>query len=263
MPQQEEVAINTSHKTMENLSVAFQTAYRQIEDNSIKFAFDINQIDSLLNLNAHGSHCIIGQQKYSEILIHRFCVHSMLPKRHGGLAPDYSKIISVDAGNCTDVYQFVDFARQYGLEVKKVLQDMVVSRVFRIYQLSDLILHELPKIVDRLSSTNKIIVINGLLHLFLSDPHIDKIDAKNLIKEISSSLRKLSEDRLVIVSFVHCNVEYNHALLPVFNKPIEIIEDADNHRLLQTNVYNRSFNRKVLSHSAALRNEDLTLVPTR
>jgi hypothetical protein len=86
MPQQEEVAINTSHKTMENLSVAFQTAYRQIEDNSIKFAFDINQIDSLLNLNAHGSLCIIGQQKYSEILIHRFCVHSMLPKRHGGLA---------------------------------------------------------------------------------------------------------------------------------------------------------------------------------
>jgi hypothetical protein len=155
MPQQEEVAINTSHKTMENLSVAFQTAYRQIEDNSIKFAFDINQIDSLLNLNAHGSLCIIGEQKYTEILIHRFCVHSMLPKRHGGLAPDYSKIISVDAGNCTDVYQFVDFARQYGLEVKKVLQDMVVSRVFRIYQLSDLILHELPKIVDRLSSNKQ------------------------------------------------------------------------------------------------------------
>ena len=86
---------------------------------------------------------------------------------------------------------------------------------------------------------------------------------QKISKEISSSLRKLSEDRLVIVSFVHCNVEYNHAFLPVFNKRIEITEDIDNHRLLQTNVYNRSFNRKVLSHSAALRNEDLTLVPTR
>ena len=86
---------------------------------------------------------------------------------------------------------------------------------------------------------------------------------QKISKEISSSLRKLSEDRLVIVSFVHCNVENNHALLPVFNKRIEIIEDADNLRLLQTNVYNRSFNRKVLSHSAALRNEDITLVPTR
>lgn len=140
---------------------------------------------------------------------------------------------------------------------------MVVSRVFTIYQLADLIVHELPKIVDRLSSTNKIIVVNSLLRLFLSDPHIDKTDAKNLIKEITSSLRKLSKDRLVIVSFVHCNVEYNQALLPVFNKRIEITEDTDNHRLLQTDIYNRPFKRKVLSHSAALRKEDLTLVPSR
>ena len=80
LPQQEEVAIDASHKTMENLSIAFQTAYRQIKENSIKFAFDINQIDSLLNLNARGSLCIIGQQKYTELLIDRFCVHSMLPK---------------------------------------------------------------------------------------------------------------------------------------------------------------------------------------
>jgi hypothetical protein len=261
--QQEEVAIKTSHKTMEDLSVAFQTAYRQIKDNSIKFAFDINQIDSHLNLNAHGSLCLIGQPKYTELLIDRFCAYSMLPKRHGGLAPEYSKIISVDAGNCTDVYQFVEFARQYGLDVKRVLQNMVVSRVFTIYQLADLVVHELPKIVDRLSSTIKIIVVNGLLRLFLSDPHIDKKDAKNLIKEISSSLRKLSKDRFVIVSFAHCNVEYNQALLPVFNKSIEITEDTDNHRLLQTHVYDQPFKRKVLSHSAALRKEDLTLVPSR
>lgn len=67
----------------------------------------------------------------------------------------------------------------------------------------------------------------------------------------------------MIVSFGHCNVEYNHALLPVFDKRIEITEDADNHRLLQTNVYNRSITRKILSHSAELRKEDVTLVPTR
>ena len=98
---------------------------------------------------------------------------------------------------------------------------------------------------------------------FYLNPHIDKIDAKNLIKEISSSLRKLSEDKLMIVSFGHCNVEYNHELLPVFDKRIEITEDADNHRLLLTNVYNRSITRKVLSHSAELRKENVTLVPTR
>ena len=59
----------------------------------------------------------------------------MLPKRYGGMGSDYSKPIAIDAGNCSNVYQFVYFARQYGLEVKKVLQSIVVSRVFTIYQL--------------------------------------------------------------------------------------------------------------------------------
>src|ERR687896_404623 len=46
--------------------------------------------------------CIKGEQKYAQLLIDRLCVHSMLPKRHGGIE-DYLKIISIDAGNCTDV----------------------------------------------------------------------------------------------------------------------------------------------------------------
>ena len=37
----------------------------------------------------------------------------------------------------------------------------------------------------------------------------------------------------------------------------------DNHRLLQTDVYNRSFKRKDLPQNAALRKEELMLVPSR
>ena len=43
-------------------SVEFRTAFHQIEDSSVKFTFDIEKIDSLLNLNAYGSLCIIGEQ---------------------------------------------------------------------------------------------------------------------------------------------------------------------------------------------------------
>jgi len=117
-------------------SVEFRTAFLQIKDSSVKFAFDIDKIDSLVNLKASGSLCIIGKQKYTQILINRLCVHSLLPKRHGSIigGPDYSKIIAIDAGNCTDVYQFVDFARQYGLEVKKVLKNIVVSRYLLTFE---------------------------------------------------------------------------------------------------------------------------------
>src|SRR5919106_6615428 len=216
---QQQGAHDTSHKTIEKISVNFQTAHRQIEASNIKLAFDIDRLDSLFNLNTHGSLCIKGEQKYAQLLIDRLCVHSMLPKRHGGIGEDYLKIISIDAGNCTDVYQFVNFARQYGLEAKGVLQNIIVSRVFTIHQLAHLIIYELPKIIEQLSSDKKnnfIIVVYDFLAMFMSDPHIDKADAKQLIKEIASWIRKLSEDRFVIVSFAHCHSQYEASVLPAF-----------------------------------------------
>jgi hypothetical protein len=232
----------------------------------------IEKIDSLLNLNAYGSLCIIGEQKYTQLLIDRLCVHSLLPKRHGGIGGlNYSKIIAIDAGNCTDVYQFVDFARQYGLEVKKVLQSVIVSRVFTIYQLAHLIIYELPKIIEQFSSTSMItIVIYGLLHLFVSDPHTDKVDAKNLTKEIASSLRKMSKDRFIIVSFAHCNTEYEKLLLPAFDKCIEITNNnIDNGKILQIDINNHNNHpmdrRKGFRYGKSMRlsMREILLVPPR
>ena len=263
LSQSQQISSDPTPKLVEHLSVDFQTAYRQIQDLNNRFAFDIEKIDSILDLGATGTLCIVGEQKYTQILIDRLCVHSMLPRRYGGIGSDYSKTICIDAGNCSNVYQHVDLARQYGLEVKKVLQRIVVSRAFTIYQLADLIIHELPKIIQELSPRNKLIVVYDLLHLFVFDPHIDKADAKYLIKEISSSLRRLSKDRFVIVSFAHRNNEYEKSLLPVFDKRIEITNDVDNRSLLRMKVYNQSFKGKEQSSCAALRKEILTLMPAR
>ena len=150
-------ASQTSHRPFEDLSIEFQTAFQQIEESNTRLTFDIKKIDSLLTLNScKGSLCIIGEQKYAQLLIDRLCVRSLLPRRHGGIEQGYTKIIAIDAGNCTNVYQFVEFARQYGLEVNKALQNIVVSRVSTIYQLAHLIVQELPKIIQRFSSRNKI-----------------------------------------------------------------------------------------------------------
>lgn len=130
------VPSDATPKLVEHLSVDFQTACRQIQDLNTRFAFDIKKIDSLLGLQSTGTLCIVGEQKYTQILIDRLCVHSVLPRRYGGIGSDYSKTIAIDAGNCSNIYQFVDFARQYGLEVKKALQNIVGSRVFTIYQLA-------------------------------------------------------------------------------------------------------------------------------
>jgi hypothetical protein len=50
MPKQAAVVNNATSK-----SVEFRTASHQIEDSNVKFTFDIEKIDLLLNLNAHGS----------------------------------------------------------------------------------------------------------------------------------------------------------------------------------------------------------------
>lgn len=215
------------------------TDYRQVESNAVKLGFDIERLDSLLNLSSHGSLCIIGNYKYAQLLIDRLCVHSMLPKRHGGVGEGYPKVIAIDAGNCSDVYQIVNFARQYGLEIKKVLQNIIVSRVFTIYQLAHLVNDELPKIIERLSTDRKnyVIVIYGLLHMFASDPHIDKADAKQLIKEIAASIRKISENRFVVISTTHCNREYERTLFPVFDNVIRITTDTENSKVLNVNIH--------------------------
>jgi hypothetical protein len=257
LSQSQQVLGDLTLKSVEPQSVYFQTAYRQIQELSFRFAFNRKKIDSFLDLDGSGTLCIVGEQKHTQILIDRLCIHSMLPRRYGGIGSDYSKAIAIDAGNCSNVYQFVDFARQYGLEIKKVLQSIFVSRVFTIYQLSDLIIHELPKIIQELSPRNKLIVVYGLLHLFVFESHIDKEDAKQLIKEISKSLRKLSKDRLVVVSFARCNNEYEKSLLSVFDKRIEMTKDVEDFRMLRLKVYNK---RKEFS-CATLRKETLTLMP--
>jgi hypothetical protein len=249
-----------------NLSIEFQTAYQRL---STKLGFDIKRIDSLLNLDTHGSICIVGDQRYTQLLIDRLCVHTLLPRRYGGIGQDYSKIIVIDAGNCTDVYQYVDFCRQYGLEIDKVLRNVVVSRVFTIYQLAYLITHDLPKIVEKFSTGNKVIVIvvYGLLHLFSSDPHINRIDAKNLIKEISSSLRKLTKDWFVIVSFTHPNRQYMKPLITVFDKCIKITNTIDNSIVMRIDINspNRVLKRKDINYDRSIRLSDreILLVPTR
>jgi hypothetical protein len=77
------------------------------------------------------------------------------------------------------------------------------------------------------------------------------------------SLRKLSKGRLVIVSFSHCNQEYEKSLLPVFDKRIEITNDVDNSKLFRMILYNQSFRSREPSSCVTLRKETLTLVPSR
>ncbi len=188
----------------------FQTASR--------LCFDIEKIDSVLNLEISDRVCIVGN--HSKTLVERLIISSLLPESHGGFGSE--NVIIIDAGNCSDVYRCVNLARQYGLDIKNTLKRIVVSRPFTIYQLAELAVNELPKVMKKFDT--KTIIVSDILHLFLNDPQVKFVEAKNILKPIINSIRQFSRISLnvIVVSF-HNDVPsgYSRFLFSNFNKFIQ------------------------------------------
>ena len=115
----------------------------------------------------------------------------------------------------SDIYQCVDFARQYGLDIKDMLRRIVVSRAFTIYQLVDLITNELPKVVRRFDT--KVLIIRDMLHMFI-DSQIRINEARPLIKEITNSFPR---DMSAIVSLSHVPSPQYKMLFSCFDRCID------------------------------------------
>src|SRR5690606_2369015 len=148
--------------------------------------FDIPEIDSMHDLGDRGAICVTSRDGWhANTLVTRACVRALMPKRHGGMQSP--SVLFIDAGNCSDIYQCVKFARQYGMDSEDVLDRIIVSRPFTITQLAGLIVHELDRAVRHTSS--KLVVISDLLKMFVEDPQIDRDEIQWLLREITKALR--------------------------------------------------------------------------
>ncbi len=116
------VDVEKSISIQREQSTRFKTAYDYLN----KITFTINGLNTDLLVGDIVS--IIGISRIINLILTRICVSSLLPKRHGGLCKRNlnSNLFILDAGNSTDVYQFVDFMKQYGLDIKKTLQKIIV-----------------------------------------------------------------------------------------------------------------------------------------
>ena len=212
------VTTNTAQQTMVQkplLRPKFQTASR--------LCFDIEKIDSVLKLGIGDRVCIIGN--HSKTLVERLIISSLLPESHGGFGS--KNVIIIDAGNCSDVYRCVNLARQYGLDIKNILKRIIVSRPFTIYQLAELAVNELPKVMKKFDA--KTIIVSDILHLFVNDPQV-KFEAKKVLKPIMNSISQFSKISLniIVISF-HNDVpsEYSRFLFSNFNKFIQTAGNSD------------------------------------
>lgn len=154
-----------------------------------KFTFGHEKIDSILDLHLDDIFGIFGETRYTNALMTRLVVRSLLPHEHGGINAE--NVIVIDADNSSSPYFYVDIARQHGMNYRNVLRKVLVSRQFTIYQLAHTIICDLPKRIKLHKS--KIIVISGLLDQFYQDPYIHAADAESLVSQIVTALHKIKD----------------------------------------------------------------------
>jgi hypothetical protein len=261
----------------------FHIAYDEFDS---RLTFDIKTLDSSLqNLNnGDNTLAIFGNSDYykygtrfTNILLTRLCIYSLFKRRQNSFTsssppslPLLPYIVIVDAGNSLDFYQFVEFIRQYGLDIKETLQGIVVSRAFTVHQLTNLIINELPSIIRKLDTC--LVIVPDLLHMFTDDPNVDHNEARHLIKEIVSTIRKIAVSSSRIQCVVSWN--YNHQfdlcinIASKFDQCIEItsLEEKQSQSKLCLKIYNRRCPRHCESSETSqclLRLRDLYFIPQK
>lgn len=191
--------------------------------------FGIKMVDDFfLGIRKTDALCLFGQQE--TLLASRLSVRTLLPSRLGGLE---SSVLFLDGGNNSDIYQCVNFARQYGLDVRKVLEGIVVSRAFTIHQLAWLVIHELPKAIARFGS--RLVIVSGLLTMFVQDPQVDRNEARRLLREILNAVRKVSDKAIVIITAD--NIHGYEDLFAKLRNRIEMQSSGNNLRLMLSSSY--------------------------
>lgn len=207
----------------------------QTADALLKLKFDIAKIDSFLGLGSRDLCCISGA--YSNLLLTRLCVRSLLPESHGGLNSPY--VMVADVGNLSDVYRAANFARQYGMNAEKALERILVIRAFTVPQVKRLLSEELPKVISKYQT--KSVMIPGLLRAFDEDPNMRKKEARKEIDRITKAVKEVAATALVVVS-VQRNNKYAKHVIPEFKKRINLMEDYDR---IAAELYNQGERKKI------------------
>ena len=204
-------------------AINFKTAFEELCKNQELLTCGIEKIDSILKLTTGDRLAVIGDKKYSQMFVTRLCVNALLSssalsslkkKNNSKLVGSHfhtSSVILIDAGNCCDFSQYVNFARQYYSRdvISRVLSNTIVTRPFTVYQLTD-IRKSIAKVIQQYEA--KIVVVSDLLDMFVRDPRIGSNEATYLINETINSITRSRalEDVLIIVSFSYAHDLYHH-----------------------------------------------------
>ena len=120
-------------------------------------------------------------------------VRGILPKRHNGLESPTVFVLITD--NKFDFYNITEVAEKKYRILDRALKNVIVRRMFTIYQLAHFLIKELEKDLEKYKS--KLVVITG--DFFLSDPQITKQDKDWLYPQMIKAIKKVAADSIILV----------------------------------------------------------------
>jgi hypothetical protein len=234
--------------------------------NQISFTVDgtsSKTIDVFLN----DAICLLGNSRMTNLMLTKLTVHCLMPKKYGGFR--ISKAFILDAGNCTDVYQFVDFMKQYGLNIKRNLKKIMISRVFTVYQLTHFLKYELPKTVH--DYRINVVVIPDLLAMFLQESEIDFSEVKFLLTEILDILKTITRNgKVLLITSLSLDSELppfvrdlGNMITECFNKCIVIDKNKTNNKYKMVIQQKQDTNYIAVKRFMSLTAEDVLTVKGR
>jgi hypothetical protein len=223
-----------SNKTKKDAlrSTKFISAYDGLIDNNRKL-FDIPPIDEFFCFHDKKSMSIINRCKTAQLLYHliaKLCIeHSKDNENH--------KTILIDGGGNNLGYLYAGLTKlsvKERFNTNQLLGSIMLSRAFTFYQLANVIINELPPLVQKLNCKTQIIVLDIFDTLFsplanrlkpkltknASDINEDKI---KLLGEILQGIVDFSKHGFSILAFTDFSNMFDKSIFSHFNQILEIV----------------------------------------
>ena len=121
-------------------------------------------------------------------------VRGIVPKRHNGL--DSSTVYVLVTDNKFDFYNITEIADKKYKILDRTLKNVIVRRMFTIYQLAHFLIKILEKDLEKYKS--KLLIITG--DFFLSDPQISKQDKDWLYPQMIQAIKKIRDSIILVFS---------------------------------------------------------------
>lgn len=182
----------------------------------------INFIDRLIGGLKAGSFITFFGSSCCLTLAERLCLRAQLAESSG---LDNPTAVWLDAGNSFDLYLFTSLAREHGIDMRRALEKIIISRAFTIYQLHSLVKQSLPEILDTYNS--KFVVISNIFDMF-TDGDVKSKEAQLILVDIRRAIQEMCREKGVVI-FVTAwtiNEHLKHHLFDHANVLVKLVEEG-------------------------------------